>query len=235
MSLIPIQTVGGLDAAWNIDLAQLTAPASYQPSGFYPANQRIDVENINIPPATGLGFDVVPLDPGIPSINETLAMSMNNWIGSPYEIVFGPPVVKAKESTGLASMISDASEKIKGIYEPLEKGLSWATDVKTKITNLWDVFSGDYEARAPVPYGSSQAQEGTASETHYNDMTDMAASVYRAGAGMIEQVKGLFSRGYPQSESQGTAGITSELSRGAGLSIVTIIIIVLLAILLWKK
>jgi len=121
----------------------------------------------------------------------------------------------------------------------IDQGLDWALTTSQKVGTLWnqveDLFGKKREVIVETPRAG--AAEGT-NVQHVNDPGtsggDVQTVLTKAGE-IINQVKGLFGIGYPQTETQPVAGVQTGAGGLAGLSMTTLAIIGLIVYLIARK
>ena len=163
---------------------------------------------------------------------ETSKWAQSGFIGSPYESQFSVPA-KIAESQKSAQTIGTKAD-------PIREGLDWALDVSKKVVTLYDIITDigtpkreivEEKPRAGYPEGQDVQHLNEAvqraAKTIHQTATEAAGRIY-------DQVKGLFSLGFPQTQPQPTAGVTTAAGV-AGLSLPMIAVLALLLYLGTRK
>ncbi|MCJ7805913.1 hypothetical protein MUP46_04710 [Patescibacteria group bacterium] len=203
-----------------------------QPSGFYPTPQRNTIKSETLQAAGGSGTTYRQTIPENQSWLESVGYALNGWLGSPYEAQYSK-TAKTAESQSLAALVETKKPG------PIDEGLDWALDTTKKIATVWDQLSGLFGKKREVITETPRAGSPEGKNVqNVNDTPNRSADVDKvfAYAGqIIDQVKGLFGLGYPQTMPQPAGGVQTELGGLAGLSMGTLAIAALIILLLTRK
>lgn len=205
---------------------------SEQPSGFYPTPQRNTIKSESLQAMGGSGTTYRQTQPEAQSWLETAGYALKGWLGSPYEAQYSV-AAKTAQSQSLAALVETKKPG------PIDEGLDWALETTKKIGTLWDQVSGLFGKKREVIVEKPRAGSPEGKNVqNVNDAGNRSADVDKvfAYAGqVINQVKGLFGLGYPQTTPQPAAGVQTELGGLAGLSMGTLAVAALIIYLLARK
>lgn len=204
-----------------------------QPSGFYPTPQRSTIKSESLQAMGGSGTTYRQTAPQNQSVLESVGYALTGWLGSPYEKQYSV-TSKTAESQALAALVETKKPG------PIDEGLDWALDTTKKIATVWDQLSGLFGKKREViketpRAGSPEGKNVQNVNDAGNRSADTTQRILTQAGEIINQVKGLFGLGYPQTEPQPTAGVQTELGGLAGLSIGTLAIAGLVIWLLARK
>ena len=200
-------------------------------SGFFPTAQRDTIVSEITQPAGGTGQTYRQTSVDAPSIFESVKMALAGWIGTPYQDQYSVPA-KVAESKQLAGLVET---KPSG---PIQGGLDQVLDITKGVKTLWDEIKNIFDEPREVIKEEPRAGYPDGRDVqHYNESVDRGADVVQRIAvqtgQLIDQVKGLFSLGYPQTQPQPTGGVTGELMQPA--IPVGLVAVALLVLLLVRK
>jgi len=195
----PVELAGDLvSGGWNA-VANITSGigqgAEALISPFFPSPQKHTptVSQIVAPMgATGLTYR--PVDPENMSMVETQSMYADrNFLDTQYEERFNAPA-KVAESKELSASVSKKDSDWIG------EGLTWALDQTKKVRTVADEFMELWgvKKREPISEGPTEIGNSPGTVTHtQKDIDKRVDTIKGMGSGMLEQIKGLFSIGYP--------------------------------------
>lgn len=241
MFSFPITVASGWNFIDNIQKS-LGLPLSTSPSGFFPTPQRETIVSETVAKAGSAGFTYRPTTPQQPSIYETAKWATEEWLRSPFEDQFSV-TTKIQESKALEGSVSGPEIPGPNLLDRVIGGVRRAgevsQDIKTvfdQVADLWGISRRSVTEgtpRAGYPEGRD-VQHLNTDEDNRPDILTMAAGVYQ---GILEQVKGLFNIGYPQTSGQPAFAIRHDIEPTPKTMIVAAVIgaVIILAILLKKK
>lgn len=222
-----------VSGAWNaLDNVLNSLNVGLQSSGFYPTPQRSTIKSESLQAMGGSGTTYRQTAPQNQSVLESIGYALEGWLGSPYEAQYSKSA-KTAESQSLAALVETKKPG------PIEEGLDWALDTTKKIGTLWDQLSGLFGKKREVIVEKPRAGSPEGKNVQNVDDTGNRSAdvdkVFAYAGQIIDQVKGLFGLGYPQTTSQPAAGVQTELGGLAGLSMGTLAIAALVIWLLTRK
>jgi len=230
MVMMGTDLVAGSWAALDNVLASLNV--GLQPSGFYPTPQRNTIKSESLQAMGGSGTTYRQTAPQNQSVLESVGYALAGWLGSPYEKQYSV-TSKTAESQSLAALVETKKPG------PIDEGLDWALNTTKKIGTLWDQLSGLFGKKREVIKETPRAGSPEGKDVqNVNDTGNRSADVDKVmtyAGQIINQVKGLFGLGYPQTTPQPAAGIQTELGGLAGLSVTSLLIIGVILYLLARK
>lgn len=237
----PIEWAGGLvQGGWDA-LANVTNTIGKGVGGigrtFFPEPQRNTIVSEITQGAGASGLTYPDYSIESPSLWETALWADQEWIGSPYADQYAVTTMN-QESKDLASQVSVTKQNpIGDMFADIIGGMRWAGQQVSEIKTLADEITGPWMQPREVIRGIPTAgyPDGT-NDQHLNDWSNRGAEVLgavKAGAeGILNQVKGLFNIGFPQTGGQPAFGISHEIKPSFGLTTGAIIVIALILILI---
>jgi len=233
----PLEVLGNWDFVNNI-AQSVGQPLSTSPSGFFPTPQREKMISETVEPAGSAGWTYRPLAPQQQSIYETAKWAADDWLRSPFEAQLAIPA-KIQESKALEEKISGITSQ-RGILEGIIGAVGRAGEISQQFRTVVDEIGGAWgvwerpvieeRPRAGAPEGQN-LQHLNRDEDDRADVVTMARGLF---GGILEQVKGLFNLGFPQTGSQPAFAIKHEVEPSqrtmiiAGVAVGAILLVILL-------
>jgi len=234
---------GGWDALSNIT-SGIGSGVSRIGSTFFPAPQRTTVVSEITQAAGGQGQTFRPTLPSATSIWETNKMDIMGWLNTPYEDQFAIPIKVAESKAldeGVSGFAAGEQAGIPGMFADIMDFLGSAAEKATEIKTVVGDLAGVFGLRGSIFEGPVETGNSRGTVQHENDQTYVGANVVEIfktmGGAIADQVKGLFSLGFPQNEAQPAIGIRHEIQPSKGLSMGLVVGIgaILLVLYLTRK
>jgi len=226
---------GGWDALGNV-ASTVGKGASYFVSDFFPAQQRSTMTSELAAPAGGSGMTYRPVIQENRSMVETWDFMSKGWIDTPYEQQFAVPI-KVAESKALSDSISTMTQpdqKLSGLLSSVLGGIRQIKTVADEFIDLLGLKKHEPVSAGPTEIGNSPGVVVN-TEPIREAGADVLTRIQLAGREMINQVKGLFGLGYPQTEPQGVYPVVTSIGGISAMSLLIIAGIVILIIFLRSK